>query len=74
MINRPTAIVNQVQKDLKIFQRAEHPSFLILSHEMNKEGFSLFNIYDFTVTPDGRSYLKKMMMQPLLDIKLIQER
>ena len=65
--------LNQVHEDLKIFKRAEHPSFLIINQEI-KEGFSLFNIYDFTVTPEGRTFLKQLMAQPLLDYNLIRER
>ena len=56
--------------DLCIFRKAEHPSFLIQNFE-TQEGFSIFNLYDFTVTNEGRLLLKKMMSKPLIDVKKI---
>lgn len=34
----------------------------------------MFNLYDFTVTSDGRSQLRDIMAHPLTDIELIKER
>ena len=59
-----------IHEDLRVFRRAEHPSFLVQNFEI-KEGFSLFNLYDFTVTADGRSYLKNLMSKPLVRVDMI---
>lgn len=56
-----------------MFRRSEHPSFLVQTFEF-KEGFSLFNLYDFTVTLDGRLALKQIMARPLVDVELIEQR
>lgn len=62
-----------MHEDLQVFRRAEHPSFLVQNFEF-KEGFSLFNMYDFTVTAEGRAFLKDLMSRPLVDLELINMR
>jgi DNA mismatch repair ATPase MutS len=68
----------KVWDELQIFSRAQHPSLLIQNTikqtELAKEGFSIFGLYDFTVTESGRRYLKQIFMQPTIDLKLIRER
>ena len=53
------------KNDLRIFQRQTHPSFQVAGPV--KEGFSLFNLFDFTTTNWGRSYLRTMFEHPLKD-------
>lgn len=42
-------VTDSFYKDLNIFDKAEHPSLLVESWA-SKEGFSLFNLFDYTVT------------------------
>lgn len=66
-------------KDLQIFNSVAHPSFQVQQWRTQtnpdgtsgKEGFSLFNLFDFTVTYAGRAILRKIFSQPLRDAKVI---
>lgn len=58
--------------DLMIFQSVKHPSFQI--NNQVKEGFSIFNMFDFTVTSLGRAFLRGLFSFPLKNIDLIQKR
>lgn len=58
------------QKDLLIFVEEDHPSLLVNTYRQ-KEGRSLFNLFDFTANGDagrGRNYLREMMSKPSSDI------
>ena len=54
-------------QDLGIFKEQQHPSFQINQWVKAKEGFSLFNLFDFTVTIQGKNFLKQLFSNPLKD-------
>ena len=58
-------ISKSTQVDLGIFKEHQHPSFQVHSWVKAKEGFSLFNMFDFTVTIQGKNYLKQIFSNPL---------
>jgi hypothetical protein len=39
-----------------------------------KEGFSLFNLFDFTILQKGKAYLKYLFQTPLKNLNLIKMR
>ena len=62
------------QSDLLIFVEEDHPSCLVTT-QRQKEGKSLFNLFDFTVGGElGRRYLKEMMSRPSKSVAEIERR
>jgi DNA mismatch repair ATPase MutS len=47
---------------------------MMIQNKQPKEGFSLFSLFDFTLTTKGRSYLKQLFSTPLLSIPKIMSR
>ena len=68
------AVSKTTVTDLKVFHQVQHPSFLIQTWGQKKEGLSLFNLFDFTVTKFGRNYLRSMFSHPLNDLQQIKRR
>lgn len=60
-------------RSLQIFTRDVHPNAL-KENQHSKEGFSLFSLMDRTISLPGRQRLKELMMRPLIDKSLIEER
>lgn len=56
------------QSDLLIFVEEDHPSCLVTTQKQ-KEGKSMFNLFDFTESGEqlGRRYLKEMISKPSAD-------
>ena len=67
-------VFKTTQDDLCIFKEQLHPSFQINQWVKAKEGFSLFNMFDFTVTVQGKNYLKQIFSNPLKDKDAILQR
>eukprot|EP00347_Sterkiella_histriomuscorum_P015738 403355869 len=60
-------------QDLNIFQDQIHPSLLI-QNAAPKEGYSLFNLFEFTILSKGREYLKQIFQTPLKCLNQIMYR
>lgn len=59
--------------DLNIITWQEHPS-LMIQNMQPKEGFSLFNLFDFTLLMKGKAYLKYLFSTPLKNLRMILDR
>jgi len=66
-------IDTQSMKALEIFTHEGHPN-IIKSRGQGKEGFSLFGLFDRTMSSPGRARLRAWMKQPFYDKERIVQR